>query len=71
MLLGSVVKYYSPFRDTYIETNVSDGVVAGVLNQLQDNGTWKLVAFFLKIISPKEMRYKIHDKEMLAVIRGL
>jgi len=54
-----------------METDASDGVVAGVLNQLQDDGTWKLVAFFLKTISPVEMRYKIYDKEMLAVIRGL
>ena len=54
-----------------METDASDGVVARVLNQLQDDKTWKLVAFFLKIMSPKEMRYKIYDKEMLAVIRGL
>jgi RNase H-like domain found in reverse transcriptase len=50
---------------------MSNRVVAGVLNQLQDDGTWKLVAFFLKIISPIEMRYKIYNKEILVVIRGL
>jgi RNase H-like domain found in reverse transcriptase len=71
MLSGSVIKHYSPFRDTRMETNASNGVVAGVLNQLQDDGTWKLVAFFLKTISPIEMRYEIYNKEMLAVIRGL
>jgi len=54
-----------------METDASDRVVARVLNQLQDNGTWKPVAFFSKTISPKEMRYKIHNKEILAVIRGL
>jgi hypothetical protein len=32
MLSGSVIKHYSPFRDTCIETDASDGVVAGVLN---------------------------------------
>jgi len=32
MLLGSVVKHYSPFQDTCMETNASDRVVAGVLN---------------------------------------
>jgi len=71
MLSSSVIKYYSPFQDTCMETDASDGVVARVLNQLQDNRTWKLVAFFLKTISPAEMRYEIHNKEMLAVIRGL
>ena len=54
-----------------MEIDASDGVVAGVLNQLQDNGTWKPVAFFLKTMSPIEMRYKIYNKEMLAVIKGL
>jgi len=71
MLSSSVIKHYLPFRDTRMETDVSDGVVARVLNQLQDDGTWKPVAFFLKTMSPIEMRYKIHDKEILAVIRGL
>jgi len=71
MLSGGIIKYYLPFQDTRVETNASNGVVAGVLNQLQDDGTWKPVAFFLKIMSPKEMRYKIYNKEMLAVIRGL
>ena len=32
MLSGSIIKYYLLFRDTYIETNASDGVVARVLN---------------------------------------
>jgi len=39
MLSSSVIKHYSPFQDTYMETDVSDGVVARVLNQLQDNRT--------------------------------
>ena len=54
-----------------METDASDGVIAKVLNQLQNNKTWKPVAFFLKTMSPKEMRYKIYNKEILAVIRGL
>jgi len=32
MLSSSVIKHYLLFRDTYIETNVSDRVVARVLN---------------------------------------
>jgi len=54
-----------------METDVNDGVVARVLNQLQDNRTWKPVAFFSKTISPAEMRYEIYNKEILTVIRGL
>ena len=54
-----------------METDASDGVVTGVLSQQQDNGEWKPVAFFSKTMAPAEMRYEIHDKEMLAVVRGL
>src|SRR5579871_4891225 len=54
-----------------METDSSDGVVAGVLSQRQDDGEWKPVAFFSKVMNPEEMRYEIHDKEMLAVMRGL
>jgi len=32
MLLGNVIKHYSPFQDTRVETDASDGVVARVLN---------------------------------------
>jgi len=71
MLSSSVIKHYLLFQDTYIKMDASNRVVAGVLNQLQNNGTWKPVAFFLKIMSPIEMWYEIHNKEMLVVIRGL
>ena len=54
-----------------METDSSDGVSAGVLSQQQDDGEWKPVAFFSKAMNPEEMRYEIHDKEMLAVMRGL
>ena len=54
-----------------METDSSDGVSAGVLSQQQDDGEWKPVTFFSKAMNPEEMRYEIHDKEMLAVMRGL
>jgi len=34
MLSNEVLAYYSPYRKTRMETNVSDKVVAGVLLQL-------------------------------------
>ena len=71
MLSDSVLAHYSPYRDTRMETDASDRVVAGVLSQLQDDGLWRLVAFYLKTMSPPQMNYKIHNKEMLAVVQGL
>ena len=51
-----------------METDASDGVVAGVLSQLQYDGTWRPVAFYSKTMSAAQMNYDIHDKEILAVI---
>ena len=35
------------------------------------DGKWRLVAFLSKSPNETESNYEIHDKEMLAVIRGL
>jgi len=35
------------------------------------NRRWRLVAFLLKSLNEIERNYKIHDKEMLVVIKGL
>lgn len=54
-----------------METNASDGVVAGTLSQLGKDGEWHPVAFYSKIIDTYELNYEIYNKEMLALIRGL
>jgi hypothetical protein len=54
-----------------LETDASDGVVAGVLSQLHPDGEWHPVAFFSKTMAPAECNYAIHDKEMLDIIRSL
>ena len=54
-----------------METDSSNGISAGVLSQQQDDSKWKPVAFFSKAMNLEEMHYEIHDKEMLAVMRGL
>ena len=54
-----------------LETDASDGVVAGILSQLHPDGEWHPIAFFSKTMAPAECNYEIHDKEMLAIIRSL
>jgi len=36
-----------------------------------EDGKWRPVAFLLKSLNETERNYKIHDKEILVVIRGL
>jgi hypothetical protein len=54
-----------------VETDASDGVLGGVLLQLQPSREWHPVAYYSKTMILAEINYPIHDKEMLAIIRAL
>ena len=43
----------------------------GILSMKGEDRRWKPVAFLSKSLNETERNYEIHDKEMLAVIRGL
>ena len=51
--------------------NILDYVTSGILFMECEDRGWKLVAFLSKSLSEIERNYKIHDKEMLVVIRRL
>jgi len=58
-----------PFQ---IEVDSSDFATGAVLSrQSMTDGKWHPVAFYSKSLSSVERNYKIHDKEMLAIIRAL
>ena len=42
-----------------------------VLSMECENGLWRPVAFLFKLLNETERNYIIHDKKMLAIIRGL
>ena len=54
-----------------MEVNISDYAIEGVLSIECKDGRWRLVAFLSKSLNEIERNYKIHNKEMLVVIRGL
>ena len=58
-------------KEMRVEADVSDYAMGGVLSTKCEDGKWRLVAFISKSLSTMEWNYKIHDKEMLAVIRCL
>ena len=70
-MAAPVLRHYDPNLESRIETDASNGVVAGVLSQLHSDGEWHSVAYFSKTMAPAECNYEIHDKEMLAIIRSL
>ena len=54
-----------------MEVDASDYTTGGVLSMECEDGLWRPVAFLSKSLNETERNYKIHDKEMLAIIRGL
>ncbi len=54
-----------------MEVNASDYATGGVLSIECEDGLWRLVAFLSKSLNKIERNYKIHNKEMLVIIRGL
>ena len=54
-----------------MEVDASDYVTGGVLSMECEDGLWRPVAFLFKSLNETERNYEIHDKEMLAIIRGL
>jgi transposase InsO family protein len=66
-----LLRHYRPDYECMIETDASDGVIAGVFSQLHPDSIWYPVAYFSKSMAPAEYNYEIHDKEMLAIVRSL
>jgi len=54
-----------------MEMDASDYVMGGVLLMECEDGLWRPVAFLSKSLNEMERNYEIHDKEILAIVRGL
>ena len=54
-----------------IEVNTLDYITGGILSIKCKDGRWRLVAFLSKSLNETERNFKIYNKKMLAVIRGL
>ena len=50
---------------------MSNYATGGVLLMECKDKLWRPVAFLSKSLNEKEINYEIHDKKMLAIIRGL
>ena len=51
-----------------VEASTSDYAMEGVLSMRCRDNKWKPVVYISKLLNNTEKNYKIHDKEMLAVI---
>ena len=58
-------------KEFRVESNASNYTTRGVLSIKCSDNLWRPVAFISKSLSDIEINYKIHNKEMLVVIRCL
>jgi len=58
-------------KEFRVEADTSNYATGGVLSIKCSDDKWRSVAFISKSLSDTERNYKIHDKEMLAVVRCL
>jgi len=58
-------------KEIRVEADALDYATGEVLLTRCEDGKWRPVAFISKLLNATEHNYKIHDKEMLAVIRCL
>ena len=58
-------------KEMRVEMDALDYAIGGVLSMRCEDKKWRLVAYISKLLNDTERNYKIHDKEMLAVIRCL
>ena len=56
-------------KEMRIEVDASEYATGEVLSMKYKNEKWRLVAFISKSLNKAERNYKIHDREMLVIIR--
>lgn len=71
LVTAPILCHFQPELETQVETDASDGVIAGVMSQKHPDDQWRPVGYFSKTMAPAELNYPIHDKEMLAIVRSL
>ena len=54
-----------------VEADASNFAIGGVLFIKYKDSIWRPVAYISKLLNKTEQNYKIHNKEMLAVIQYL
>jgi len=58
-------------KEIRVETDKLDFAMGGVLSIKYENGKWRLATYILMLLNEAKKNYKIHNKEMLEIIRCL
>jgi hypothetical protein len=63
-----ILATFDPKKKITLETDASDFAIGACLSQPGDDGKLRPIAYHSRKLSPAELNYDIHDKELLAII---
>jgi RNase H-like domain found in reverse transcriptase len=63
-----ILAVFDPELPIVLETDVSDYAIGACIMQPGKEGKLYLFAFYSRKMSPAELNYDIHDKELLAIV---
>lgn len=63
-----ILVHFDSFMPAIVEADASDFAFGGVLSQKGKDGKIHPIAFHSRKLSPPEMNYEIHDKQLLAIV---
>jgi len=63
-----ILRHYDSNRPALVETDASDFAIAGILSQKFEDSKLHPVSLICRKLTPAELNYDVHDKEMLAIV---
>jgi hypothetical protein len=63
-----VLSTFDPEQRTILETDASDFAIGACLGQINKEGYLQPVAYYSRKLTPAELNYDVHDKELLAIV---
>ena len=65
-----VLRLFDPFRKIVIKINASDYALGVILSQKGLNIKFHPIVFYSRKLTPAEINYDIHNKELLVIIKA-
>lgn len=65
---GPLLRHYDPALPVRLETDASGGAIGAVATQLFEDGQWHPIAYWSRKFKGPEVRYEVHDTELLAIV---
>jgi hypothetical protein len=66
-----ILATFDPQKKIVLETDSSDFAIGACLNQPDETGKMRPIAYYSRKLSPAELNYDIHDKELLAIVAAM